>query len=105
MPSQLKERAMAWPTVTDVAITALIGPCADALSTGAANSAQAAPDHKDTAPAKQGATFRAGWPHRVIRRGDAVRPLPPYAHTFTDLAFEVGDRRLSLNDYMLRRRT
>ena len=50
------------------------------------------------------ATFR-NWPHRVIRRGDAVRPLPPHARSLADLTFEVGDLRLSVSDYMTRRRT
>ena len=50
------------------------------------------------------ATFR-NWPHRVIRRGDTVRPLPPHARSLTDLTFEVGDLRLSVSDYMTRRRT
>jgi CubicO group peptidase (beta-lactamase class C family) len=50
------------------------------------------------------ATFR-NWPHRVIRRGDAVRPLPPHARSLADLTFEVGDVRLSPSDYMARRRT
>jgi CubicO group peptidase (beta-lactamase class C family) len=42
---------------------------------------------------------------RTIRRGDAVRPLPPHARSLPDLTFEVGDVRLSLGDYMARRRT
>jgi len=50
------------------------------------------------------ATFR-NWPHRVIRRGDTVRPLPPHARSLADLTFEVGDLRLSVSDYMTRRRT
>lgn len=50
------------------------------------------------------ATFR-NWPRRVIRRGDAVRPLPPHAHSLADLTFEVGGVRLSPSDYMARRRT
>ena len=45
------------------------------------------------------------WSHRVIRRGDAVRPLPPHARSLEDLTFEVGDVRLSLSDYMARSRT
>jgi CubicO group peptidase (beta-lactamase class C family) len=45
------------------------------------------------------------WPHRVIRCGDAVRPLPPHDHSLDDLTFEVGDVRLSLSDYMDRSRT
>jgi CubicO group peptidase (beta-lactamase class C family) len=50
------------------------------------------------------ATFR-NWPHRVIRCGDAVRPLPPHARSLADLTFEVGDLRLSVSDYMARCRT
>ena len=59
-------------------------------------------------PDKQAASFRNQdqvWPARVIRRGDAVRPLPPHAHPLADLTFEVGDVRLSLSDFMARRRT
>ncbi|MGH6909087.1 MAG: serine hydrolase domain-containing protein [Phenylobacterium sp.] len=62
----------------------------------------------DTTPENQAATFRNQdqvWPVRVIRRGDAVRPLPPHARSLADLAFEVGDVRLSLSDFMDRRRT
>src|SRR6476660_875312 len=59
-------------------------------------------------PADEAATFPSrgeGWPHRVIRRGDAVRPLPPHARSLAELTFEVGDVRLNLSDYMARRRT
>jgi CubicO group peptidase (beta-lactamase class C family) len=42
---------------------------------------------------------------RVIRRGEAVRPLRPHARSLADLTFEVGDVRLSLSDYMARSRT
>ena len=42
---------------------------------------------------------------RVIRRGEAVRPLPPHARSLADLTFEVGEVRRSLSDYMARRRT
>jgi hypothetical protein len=41
-----------------------------------------------------------GWPHRVIRRGEAVRPLPPHARSLADLTSEVGEVRRSLGDYM-----
>src|SRR5580658_10464102 len=61
-----------------------------------------------TTPENQAATFRNQdqvWPVRVIRRGDAVRPLPPHARSLADLTFEVGDVRLSPSDYMARRRT
>ena len=45
------------------------------------------------------------WPQRVIRRGDAVRPLPPHARSLADLTSDVGGVRFSLGDYMARRRT
>jgi CubicO group peptidase (beta-lactamase class C family) len=64
-------------------------------------------DPTDTTPENQAATFRnldQAWPHRVIRRGDAVRPLPPHARSLAELTFEVGDVRLGLGDYMARRR-
>ena len=75
---------------------------------GDADPERAAPDITDTTPENQAATFRNQdqvWPHRVIRRGDAVRPLPPHARSLADLTFEVGDVRLSVSDYMARRRT
>jgi CubicO group peptidase (beta-lactamase class C family) len=62
----------------------------------------------DTTPENQAATFRNQdqvWPHRVIRRGDAVRPLPPHASSLADLTFEVGGIRLTPSGYMARRRT
>ncbi len=62
----------------------------------------------DTTPENQAPTFRNQdqvWPVRVIRRGDAVRPLPPHARSLADLTFEVGGVRLGLSDYMARRRT
>jgi CubicO group peptidase (beta-lactamase class C family) len=49
-------------------------------------------------------TFRS-WPHRVIRRGDTVRPLPPHACSLADLTFEVGDRSLGVSDCMTKCRT
>src|SRR5580658_6225591 len=67
-----------------------------------------APYVTDTTPENQAATLRDQdqvWPVRVIRRGDAVRPLPPHARSLADLTFEMGDVRLSLSDYMARRRT
>ena len=75
------------------------------MSRGVADPERAAPDITDTTQKNQGVTFRGFWPHRVIRRGDAVRPLPPHARSLSDLTFEVGDARLSLSDYMARRRT
>src|SRR5262249_37194726 len=44
------------------------------------------------------------WPHRIIRRGDTVRPLPPHACSLENLTFEVGAARLSVSDVMIRRR-
>jgi len=61
-----------------------------------------------TTPENQAATLPDQdqvWPVRVIRRGDAVRPLPLHARSLADLTFEVGDVRLSIGDYMARRRT
>lgn len=75
------------------------------MSRGITDPERAAPDSMDRTPKNQGVTFRGFWPHHVIRRGDAVRPLPPHARSLADLTFEVGAVRLSLNDYMLRRRT
>jgi CubicO group peptidase (beta-lactamase class C family) len=69
---------------------------------------RAAPDITNTTPENQAPTFRNQdqvWPVRVIRRGDAVRPLPPHARSLADLTFEVGEVRLGLSDYMARRRT
>src|SRR6187551_2961843 len=62
----------------------------------------------DTTPENQAATFRNQdqvWPVRVIRRGDAVRPLPPHARSLAELTFEVGEVRLGLSDHMARGRT
>ena len=61
----------------------------------------------DTTSETQMATVRdqERWPMRVIRRGEAVRPLPPHARSLADLTFEVGEVRRSLSDYMASRRT
>jgi CubicO group peptidase (beta-lactamase class C family) len=62
----------------------------------------------DTAAENRGATFRAQdqvWPVRVIRRGEAVRPLPPHPRSLVKLTFELRDVRHSVSDYMSRRRT
>jgi CubicO group peptidase (beta-lactamase class C family) len=80
------------------------------VNRGVADPERAAPNIVDTTPEDQAATFRNQdqlWPCRVIRRGDAVRPLPPHARSLADLTFEVGDGRLSLSltDFMARRRT
>jgi CubicO group peptidase (beta-lactamase class C family) len=69
---------------------------------------RAAPDITNTTPKNQAPTFRNQdqvRPVRVIRRGDAVRPLPPHARSLADLTFEVGGERVGLSDYMARRRT
>jgi CubicO group peptidase (beta-lactamase class C family) len=69
---------------------------------------RAAPNINNTTSENQAATFRNQdqvWPVRVIRRGDAVRPLPPHARSLEDLTFEVGGVRLSLSAHMDRRRT
>ena len=78
------------------------------MNRGVADLERAAPNITVTTPENQAATFRNQdqvWPVRVIRRGDAVRPLPPHARSLADLIFEVGDVRLSPSDYMARRRT
>jgi CubicO group peptidase (beta-lactamase class C family) len=69
---------------------------------------RAVPYFWDTTPENQAPTFRNQdqvWPVRVIRRGDAVRPLPPHARSLEDLTFEMGGVRLSIGDHMVRRRT
>src|SRR5262249_37855901 len=58
-------------------------------------------------PENQAPTFRNQdqvWPVRVIRRGDAVRPLPPHVRSLADLTFEMGEVRLNVSDFMARRR-
>ena len=65
-------------------------------------------DGTNTTPDAEVAAFRKqmqGWPQRVIRRGDAVRPLPPHVRSLAELTFEGSDVRLSVSDYMARRRT
>ena len=78
------------------------------MNRGVADPEGGAPNIMDTTPGNQAATFRNQdqvWPSRVIRRGDAVRPLPPHARSLADLTFEVGGVRLGLSDFMARRRT
>ncbi len=50
-------------------------------------------------------TTSRSWPHRVIRRGDTVRPLPPHTRSLADLTVEVGDRSHSVSDSMTSCRT
>jgi len=69
---------------------------------------QVAPNFWNTTPENQAPTYRnldQISPVRVIRRGDAVRLLPPHARSLADLTFEVGGVRIGLGDYMARRRT
>ena len=43
----------------------------------------------DTTPENQAETLRNQdqvWPVRAIRRGEAVRPMPPYARSLADLS-------------------
>ena len=64
---------------------------------------RAATNIMTTTPENQAATFRNQdqvWPHRVIRRGDAVRPLPRHAGSLEDRTFQVGNVSLSLSDFM-----
>jgi CubicO group peptidase (beta-lactamase class C family) len=78
------------------------------VNRGDADPERAAPNILDTTPENQAPTFRNQnqvWPVRVIRRGDAVRPLPSHARSLADLTIEVGGVRLGLSDYMARRRT
>lgn len=68
---------------------------------------RAAANIMDTTPENQAPTFRNQiqiWPHRVIRRAEVVRPLPPHKCSLADLTFEVGGVRLSVSDVMARRR-
>ena len=78
------------------------------MNRGVADPERPTRDPTNTTPENQAATFRnldQVWPHRVIRRGGAMRPLPPHARSLADLTFEAGDVRLSVSDYMARRRT
>ena len=78
------------------------------VNRGDADTERAAPNILATTPENQAPTFRNQdqvWPVRVIRRGDAVRPLPPHARSLADLTFEVGGVRSSVGNYMARHRT
>jgi CubicO group peptidase (beta-lactamase class C family) len=68
---------------------------------------RSAPNIMRTTPENQAATFRNQdqiWPHRVIRRGGAVRALPPHDRPLADQAYEVGDVMVGVDDFMARRR-
>lgn len=60
-----------------------------------------------TTPENQADTFRNQghvWPHRVIRRGDSIRVLPPYDRPLVDEKYAVGDRMVGIEDFIARRR-
>jgi CubicO group peptidase (beta-lactamase class C family) len=78
------------------------------MSGGGTEAEQATPNMTDTTHESQAPADRnqnQGWPHRVIRRSEAVRPLSPHARSLADLTFEVGDRRLGVDDFMASRHT
>jgi CubicO group peptidase (beta-lactamase class C family) len=78
------------------------------VNRGDADLERAAPNIMATTPENQAPAFPNQsqiWPVRVIRRGDAVRPLPPHARSLADLSFEVGGVQVSVGEYMARRRT
>ena len=78
------------------------------MSRGVADPLRTAPGIADVTPDNQVTTSRGQdeiWSHRVIRRSDTVRPLPPHARSLADLTFEAGDGRLSVSDFMARRHT
>ena len=67
-----------------------------------------APYVTDTTPENQAATLRNQdqvWPVRAIRRGEAVRPLPPHDRSLADLTYQLGGSRFCVDDFMARRRT
>lgn len=47
----------------------------------------------------------ANWPRRVIPHGATVRPLSPHARSLAELTVDGKDLRVSVGDYMARRRT
>lgn len=68
----------------------------------------AAPSPLDTTPENQAPTFRnqdQTRPVRAIRRGDAVRPLPPHARSLAGLTYAAAGTSHTLDSYMARRRT
>jgi CubicO group peptidase (beta-lactamase class C family) len=67
-----------------------------------------APCPNVTTPENQAATLRNQdqvWPVRAIRRGAAVRPLPPHVRSLADLTYELGGVRFGVDEFMARRRT
>lgn len=78
------------------------------MGVGGGNPERAASNIMRTTPENQAATFRNQdqvWPHRVIRSGGAVRPLPPHAQPLAEPAYAVGEAMVGLDDFMARRRT
>lgn len=78
------------------------------VDAGAAEPERAASNVMRTTSENQAATLRNQdqvWPHRVIRRGGAVRALPPHDRPLADQAYAVGDGVVGLDDFMARRRT
>lgn len=75
---------------------------------GGARPERAASNILKTTPENQAATLRNQdqiGPHRVIRRGGPVRPLPPHQTPLADQAYAAGDAMVGLDDFMARRRT
>ena len=80
----------------------------DISRVGGANTERAAANVMTTTPENQAATLRNQdqvWPHRAIRRGDAVRKLPPHALSLEDRTFQVGDIQVRVDEFMARLRT
>jgi CubicO group peptidase (beta-lactamase class C family) len=78
------------------------------VSTGVTEPERAVPNVNETTPENQAATFRNQdqiWSVRAIRRGEAVRPLPPHGRSLADLTYELGGVRFGIDDFMARRRT
>jgi CubicO group peptidase (beta-lactamase class C family) len=78
------------------------------MGVGGGNPEQAASNIMRTTPENQAATFRNQdqiWPHRVIRRGGAVRSLPLHDRPLAEPAYAVGQAMVGLDDFMARRRT
>lgn len=78
------------------------------VDAGVAKPERAASNAMKTTPENQAATFGNQdqiWPHRVIRRGGAVRALAPHDRPLADQAYAVGDVMVRVDDFMTRRRT
>ena len=73
-----------------------------------ADARSAAPNGPERTLEAQTAAFLhpdQAWPVRAIRRGGAVRPLPPHPRSLADLTFEAGGGRFGIDAFMDRRRT